>query len=71
MRNFEIKIMLDDGNEINYKTTTSVDMSVTEMTSRLSEVTNYLILKQPDGSETLVNARHIVYINVAEDTDPA
>lgn len=71
MRNFKVKIMLDDGNEINYKTTTSVDMSVTEMTSRLSEVTNYLILKQPDGSETLVNARHIVYINVAEDTDPA
>lgn len=71
MRNFKVKIMLDDGNEINYKTTTSVDMSVTEMTSRLSEVTNYLILKQPDGSETLVDARHIVYINVAEDTDPA
>lgn len=71
MRNFKVKIMLDDGSEINYKTTTSVDMSVTEMTSRLSEVTNYLILKQPDGSETLVNARHIVYINVAEDTDPA
>lgn len=71
MRNFKVKIMLDDGNEINYKTTTSVDMSVTKMTSRLSEVTNYLILKQPDGSETLVNARHIVYINVAEDTDPA
>lgn len=71
MRNFKVKIILDDGNEINYKTTTSVDMSVTEMTSRLSEVTNYLILKQPDGSETLVNARHIVYINVAEDTDPA
>lgn len=71
MRNFKVKIMLDDGNEINYKTTTSVDMSVTEMTSRLSEVTNYLILEQPDGSETLVNARHIVYINVAEDTDPA
>lgn len=71
MRNFKIKIKLDDRNEINYKTTTSVDMSVTEMTSRLSEVTNYLILKQPDGSETLVNARYIVYINVAEDTDPA
>lgn len=71
MRNFKIKIKLDEGNEISYKTTTSVDMSVTEMTSRLSEVTNYLILKQPDSSETLVNARHIVYINVAEDTDPA
>ena len=71
MRNFKVKIMLDDGNEINYKTTTSVDMSVTEMTSRLSEVTNYLILKQPDGSETLFNARHVVWVNVAEDTDPA
>ena len=71
MKNFKIMVKLDGGNEINYKTTTSVDMSVTEMTSRLSEVTNYLILKQPDGSETLVNARHIVWINVAEDTDPA
>lgn len=71
MRNFKVNITLDDGNEINYKTTTSVDMSVTEMTSRLSEVTNYLILKQPNGSETLVNACHIMWINVAEDTDPA
>lgn len=71
MKNFKIRVKLDNANEINYKTTTSVDMTVVEMTSRLSEVTNYLILKQPDGSETLVNARHIVWINVAEDTDPA
>lgn len=71
MKNFKIRVKLDGGNEIIYKTTTSVDMTVVEMTSRLSEVTNYLILKQPDGSETLVNARHIVWINVAEDTDPA
>lgn len=71
MKNFKIRVKLDGGNEINYKTATSVDTTVVEMTSRLSEVTNYLILKQPDGSETLVNARHIVWINVAEDTDPA
>ena len=71
MRNFKIKIKLDEGNEISYKTTTSVDMTVEEMTSTLSESTTYLILKQPNGSETLINARHIVYINVAEDTDPA
>lgn len=71
MRNFKIKIKLDEGNEISYKTTTSVDMTVEEMTSRLSKATDYLILKQPDGSATLVNARHIVWINVAEDTDPA
>lgn len=71
MRNFKIKIKLDDGKEIKYETTTSVDMTVKEMTSRLSEVTNYLILTQPDGSETLFNARHIVWINVAEGTDPA
>lgn len=71
MRNFNLKIKLDDGKLINYKTTTSVDTTVTEMTSTLSEATKYLILKQPNGSETLINARHIVYINVAEDTDPA
>lgn len=71
MKDFKIKIKLDDGNEIDYRTTTSVDSNVTEMTSRLSETTNYLILTQPDGSETLVNARHIVWINVAEDIDPA
>lgn len=71
MRNFKITIKLDEGHEINYKTTTSVDMSVEEMTSRLSEVTKYFILKQPNGSETLVNARHVVWVNVAEDTDPA
>lgn len=71
MRNFNLKIKLDDGKVINYKTTTSVDTTVTEMTSTLSEATKYLVLKQPNGSETLVNTRHIVYINVAEDTDPA
>ena len=71
MQNFKIKIKLDDGNEINYETTTSVDSNVDEMASRLSEATKYLILKQPDGSAVLVNARHIVWINVAEDTDPA
>ena len=31
MRNFKIKIKLDEGNEISYKTTTSVDMTVEEM----------------------------------------
>ena len=71
MRNFKIKIKLDEGNEISYKTTTPVDMTVEEMTSRLSEVTRYFILKQPNGSETLFNARHVVWVNVAEDTDPA
>ena len=71
MRNFKIKIKLDEGNEISYKTTTSVDMTVEEMTSRLSEVTRYFILKQPNGAETLFNARHVVWVNVAEDTDPA
>lgn len=71
MRNFKIKIKLDEGNEISYKTTTSVDMTVEEMTSRLSEVTGYFILTQPNGSETLFNARHVVWVNVAEDTDPA
>lgn len=71
MRNFKIKIKLDEGNEISYKTTTSVDMTVEEMTSRLSEVTRYFILTQPNGSETLFNARHVVWVNVAEDTDPA
>ena len=71
MRNFKIKIKLDEGNEISYKTTTSVDMTVEEMTSRLSEVTRYFILKQPNGFETLFNARHVVWVNVAEDTDPA
>ena len=71
MKNFKIRVKLDGGNEIIYKTTTSVDMTVVEMTSRLSEVTSYLILKQPDGSETLVNARHLVGINGAEDADPA
>ena len=71
MRNFKIKIKLDEGNEISYKTTTPVDMTVEEMTSRLSEVTRYFILKQPNGSETLFNARHVVWVNVAEDTDPS
>lgn len=71
MKNFKITIKLDDGNDIVYKTATTVETTVTGMTSKLSEVTNYLILKQPDGSERLVNARHIVYINVAEDTDLA
>lgn len=71
MKNFKIRIKLDVGNEINYKAATSDDTSVVEMSSRLSEVTKFLILKQPDGSDTLVNARHIVWINVAEDTDPA
>ena len=71
MRNFKIKIKLDEGNEISYKTTMPVDTTVTEITSTLSEDTKYIILKQPNGSETLINACHIVYINVAEDTDPA
>ena len=71
MKNFKITIKLDDGNDIVYKAATSVETTVTEMTSKLSEVTNCLILKQPDGSERLVNARHIVYINVAEDKDLA
>ena len=34
MRNFKIKIKLDEGNEISYKTTTSVDMTVEEMTEK-------------------------------------
>lgn len=71
MWNFKINVKLDDGNEISHETTTSVDSNVDEMASRLSKATDYLILKQPDGSATLVNARHIVWINVAEDTDPA
>ena len=71
MRNFNLKIKLDDGKVINYKTMTSVDTTVTEITSTLSEDAKYIILKQPNGSDTLVNARHTVYINVAEDTDPA
>lgn len=71
MRNFNLKIKLDNGKVINYKTTMPVDTTVTEITSTLSEDTKCIILKQPNGSETLVNARHIMYINVAEDTDPA
>lgn len=71
MRNFKIKVELDDGNEISYETTTFIDSDVGEMASRLSKATDYLILKQPDGSATLVNARHIVQINVVKDTDPA
>lgn len=71
MKNFKIRIKLDVGNDIIYKAATSDDTTVVEMSSRLSEVTRFLILKQPDGSETLFNARHIVWINVAEDTDPA
>lgn len=71
MKNFNIKVKLDAGNDIIYKAEMPVDMTVAEMTSELSGVTNFLILKQPDGSEKLINARHIVYINVSEDTDPA
>ncbi len=71
MKNFKIRIKFDVGNDIIHKIEMPVDMTVAEMTSELLEAADYLILKQPDGSETLINARHIVYINVAEDTDLA
>lgn len=66
MKTFKIKLFMDDGNEFEYMSQTSVDMTTDEMAAKMVNLTKWLILKQPDGSAGIINARHIKWFTVKE-----
>lgn len=66
MKTFKIKLFMDDGNEFEYMSQTSVDTTTDEMAAKMVDLTKWLILKRPDGSAEIINARHIKWFTVKE-----
>jgi len=74
MKVFKVKLFMDDGNEFEYTPKTPVGMTIDEMTTKLVNLERWLVADGPNGSISLINARHIKWITVKEaerETDPA
>ena len=74
MKVLKVKLFMDDGNEFEYTPKTPVGMTINEMTTKLVNLESWLVANGPDGSTSLINARHIKWITVKEverETNPA